>query len=41
MFAEGFEEFDDSYEVVAGLVEEYGAAEGNDYLSWGGPTRVA
>lgn len=31
-----FEEFDDSYEVVQGLAEEYRAAEGDDYMSWGG-----
>jgi len=36
MFEEGFEEFDDSYETVRGLVEEYRAAERDDYASWGG-----
>jgi tubulin gamma len=36
MFEDGFEEFDDSYEVVRGLAEEYHAAEGDDYVSWGG-----
>lgn len=36
MFEEGFEEFEDSYEVVRGLAEEYRAAEGPDYVTWGG-----
>lgn len=36
MFEGGFEEFDDSYETVRGLVEEYRAAERDDYVSWGG-----
>jgi tubulin gamma len=36
MFEDGFEEFDDSYEVVRGLAEEYHAAESDDYVSWGG-----
>jgi tubulin gamma len=36
MFEESFEEFDDSYEVVRGLAEEYRAAETDDYVSWGG-----
>lgn len=35
MFSEGFEEFEDAYEVVRGLADEYHAAEGNDYISWG------
>jgi tubulin gamma len=41
MFEEGFEEFDDSYEVVRGLAEEYHAAETDDYLSWGGGVDAA
>jgi len=36
MFEEGFEEFDDAYETVRGLVDEYRAAEGDDYASFGG-----
>lgn len=36
MFEDGFEEFDDSYEVVQGLRDEYTAAERDDYVSWGG-----
>ena len=36
MFAGGFEEFDDSYDVVQDLVDEYKAAEGDDYMSYGG-----
>lgn len=36
MFEDGFEEFDDSYEVVQGLADEYRAAETDDYVSWGG-----
>ena len=36
MFEDGFEEFEDSYDTVTGLVEEYQAAERDDYLSWGG-----
>lgn len=35
MFEEGFEEMDDSYETVTGLVEEYRAAERDDYTTWG------
>ena len=29
-------QFDDSYEIVQGLVDEYKAAETDDYLSWSG-----
>jgi tubulin gamma len=36
MFEDGYEEFDDSFEVVQGLVDEYKAAETDDYVSWGG-----
>ena len=36
MFEDGFEEFEDSYDTVQGLVEEYRAAEGDDYVSWAG-----
>lgn len=36
MFEDGFEEFEDAYDTVTGLVEEYRAAEGDDFLSWGG-----
>jgi tubulin gamma len=36
MFEDGFEEFDDSYDVVTGLVEEYQAAQSSDYLKFGG-----
>ena len=35
MFEDGFEEFDDSYEVVRGLADEYRACESDDYVSWG------
>ena len=40
MFEDGFEEFDDSYEVVRGLAEEYHAAESDDYVSWAGPSGI-
>jgi tubulin gamma len=36
MFEDGFDEFDDSYDVVQGLVDEYKAAETPEYVSWGG-----
>jgi hypothetical protein len=36
MFEDGFEEFDDSYDIVQGLVDEYKAAGTDDYVSWGG-----
>lgn len=29
------EEFDHSEEIVRNLIEEYAAAEKNDYVSWG------
>lgn len=29
-------QFDDSYEIVQGLIDEYKAAESDDYLSWSG-----
>jgi len=38
MFEDGFEEFDDAYDIVQGLVDEYRAAESDDYVSWGGGT---
>ena len=38
MFEDSFEEFDDSYNVVRGLVEEYRAAERDDYASFSGGT---
>jgi tubulin gamma len=41
MFEEGFDEFDDSYDTVQGLVEEYKAAEGPDYGSWGGGSGIS
>ena len=34
-FTDGFEEFDDSYEVVNQLIEEYKAAGSNTYINWG------
>eukprot|EP01138_Halocafeteria_seosinensis_P005509 gb/GECG01005631.1/.p1 GENE.gb/GECG01005631.1/~~gb/GECG01005631.1/.p1 ORF type:complete len:471 (+),score=42.23 gb/GECG01005631.1/:1-1413(+) len=36
MFAESFEEFDHSKEIVQGLSQEYEAAESEDYVKWGG-----
>ena len=36
MFSEGNAEFDSCREVVQSLMDEYRAAEGPDYLSWGG-----
>ena len=35
IFKEGFEEFDDSRETVQSLIEEYTAAEKENYLDWG------
>lgn len=35
IFANNFDELDDSYRVVCELVEEYQAATRRDYLSWG------
>ena len=36
MFEDGFAEFDDAYDIVQGLVDEYRAAETPDYVSWVG-----
>ena len=41
MFAGGFEEFDDSYDVVQDLVDEYKSAETDDYMSYGGSRDAA
>lgn len=35
MFEDDFSEFDDSYDIVNGLIDEYQASEHEDYLSWG------
>lgn len=35
MFEDDFSEFDDSYDIVSGLIDEYQASEHEDYLSWG------
>ena len=35
IFADSLDEFSDSEEVVRGLIEEYQAAEGQDYIEWG------
>lgn len=35
MFQDSLDEFDDSREVVASLIDEYRAAERPDYISWG------
>jgi tubulin gamma len=35
MFADGFEEFDDSRETVQSLVDEYKACERADYIDYG------
>ena len=37
MFADGLEEFDSAREVVTDLIEEYKAAETEDYINWSGP----
>lgn len=37
MFADGLEEFDSAREVVTDLIEEYKAAETEDYVNWSGP----
>lgn len=37
-FAENLDEFDESREVVAGLIAEYESAENADYLNPGVPT---
>jgi tubulin gamma len=36
MFEDGFEEFDDSYDVVRSMTAEYAASESEEYASWGG-----
>lgn len=36
MFADGFEEFEHSREIVQGLSDEYRAAESEDYVKWDG-----
>ena len=36
IFADGFEEFDSSREVVTELIEEYRACERPDYVTWDG-----
>lgn len=35
IFSEGFEEFDSAEESVVKLIEEYEAAEKEDYVNWG------
>jgi len=35
IFADGFDEFDDSADIVRNLVDEYKAADRPDYLQWG------
>jgi hypothetical protein len=35
MFKDGLEGFDEAEEACTQLMEEYGAAEKDDYLSWG------
>lgn len=35
VFSDGFDEFDDSAEVVRSLIDEYKAADKADYLQWG------
>lgn len=35
VFAESYEEFDHSEETVRRLIEEYAAAENEDYINWG------
>lgn len=43
MFSDGLEEFDSSREVVQELIDEYGAAESDNYVEWaaGGGSQVA
>ena len=36
MFSDNLDEFDDSHEVVQGLVDEYKASESPNYVNWGG-----
>eukprot|EP01134_Creolimax_fragrantissima_P002596 CFRG2596T1 len=40
MFKDGFEEFDDSRQVVDELIQEYAAAERPDYIDWEGPQQM-
>ncbi|KNC86576.1 tubulin gamma-1 chain, partial [Sphaeroforma arctica JP610] len=40
IFKNGFEEFDDSRQVVDELIQEYTAAERPDYIEWGGPQKM-
>ena len=35
IFENSFEEFDNSEEAVRNLIDEYAAAEGEDYINWG------
>jgi len=35
IFKDGFEEFDNAEECVVKLIEEYEAAEKEDYINWG------
>lgn len=35
MFKDGFDEFEDSIEIIGKVVEEYNATQRNDYLEWG------
>lgn len=41
MFANNFDELDNSNRVVCDLVEEYQAATKKDYLSWGADDSVS
>jgi len=41
MFADDLSEFDESREVVQGLIEEYRASESADYINWGVDNVVA
>lgn len=35
IFSDSLEEFDHSEEIVKSLIDEYAAAEKNDYIDWG------
>lgn len=35
MFSDSLQEFDDSEEIVRNLIDEYEAAESQEYLDWG------
>merc|ERR1712228_570609 len=35
IFEKNLDEFDDSVECIANLIEEYKAIQGNDYMNWG------